>query len=318
MRSTPATNAHTGRRARPGTTSSGLAARRGRARVLGLPARMRAPPPQRPAHRQRAGGRGTVRRLPSAPRQGGAPTADPYRAGRGGDLVAVPRGEADGAGFTVPVVLTAAAWDRCGCDDPVRLRAVLGDLAHALQRSGPAKFFALRSIRSAPPTPPTETARTSPSAYRRNSHHGPRVPGPGHRRAHPQGRAHRRRPHRREPPARARRAAEVPSRADPGRVAGLRAVERRGGGEDRRDPGRGRPLFDVLTMARVALSRVSGAQAVATVHRVPAASPTTKTPPTTSRSSTSSSRSSRTTTATRASPSASSTRTSTTARSSTR
>ncbi|MCP9964112.1 hypothetical protein LUX57_01950 [Actinomadura madurae] len=28
-------------------------------------------------------------------------------------------------------------------------------------------------------------------------------------------------------------------------------------------------LFDVLTMARVALSRVSGAQAVATVHRVP-------------------------------------------------
>lgn len=58
----------------------------------------------------------------------------------------MPRGEADGAGFTVPVVLTAAAWDRCGCDDPVRLRAVLGDLAHALQRSGPAKFFALRSI----------------------------------------------------------------------------------------------------------------------------------------------------------------------------
>ncbi|MCQ0012781.1 hypothetical protein [Actinomadura madurae] len=52
-------------------------------------------------------------------------------------------------------------------------------------------------------------------------------------------------------------------------MAGLRAVERRGGGEDRRDPGRGRPLFDVLTMARVALSRVSGAQAVATVHRVP-------------------------------------------------
>lgn len=63
-----------------------------------------------------------------------------------GSLIAAPVAVVDDAGIGFPVVFTHTAWERCGCDTPDQLAAVLRDVARALQREGASRFFALRSI----------------------------------------------------------------------------------------------------------------------------------------------------------------------------